>query len=308
MLARLLFINHIYVGDTVVEACKRMCISEQTGYNWLKQWNEKGPEGLSPEFGGGRPPKLTTEQIHQLKEKLKSQDNWLTPQARAAIKQMFGVTYSIGHVARMLRSFGMHYAKPYPTDYRQPANAKELLAQSIEQANITQDCIVGFLDQSAPQTTDNKQRFWSFDKPRMCRNTTKYRANTFGFYPVNGKEVVEFMERSTASHVCGFLRMIRDRNPGKRIVLFLDNFTSHKARITRKLAEILNITLVFLPAYSPQLNPIEPIWKFVRRRSSQVFAKTEWAFRETIRTTFHKQARKVSYMRGWLVEFMPQKL
>ncbi len=45
--------------------------------------------------------------------------------------------------------------------------------------------------------TDNKQRFWSFDKPKITKNTTKYRANTFGFYPINGKEVVEFMARST---------------------------------------------------------------------------------------------------------------
>jgi hypothetical protein len=52
----------------------------------------------------------------------------------------------------------MHYAKPYSMDYRQPKNAKELLAKAIEKAsrNITEKSIIGFLDQSAPQTTD----FW----------------------------------------------------------------------------------------------------------------------------------------------------
>jgi transposase len=303
---RLLFINHIYLGDSVQDACMRMCISEQTGYNWLKQWNEKGYEGLIPDFGGGRQPKLTDEQKEQLKEKLKSQDNWLTSQAMATIREVFGVTYSIGHVARLLRGFGMHYAKPYPHDYRQPENAKELLMQSIEKADINQDCIVGFLDEARPQTTDNRQRFWSFGKPRMPRNTTKYRANTFGFYPVNGKEVVEFMQRSTVPYVCEFLRMVRDRNPGRRIVMFLDNFMSHKANATRRFAEMLDIELVFIPVYSPQLNPIELIWKSVRRRVSQIMAKTEWSFRESIRTSFHRLAKRDSFMRGWLDVFMPE--
>lgn len=305
---RLLFIRQLYIGDSVETACDRMCISIQTGYNWLKQWNEKGYEGLAPDFSGGKPPKLTDKQKGQLKDKLKSKANWLTSQVRALIKKEFGVIYSIRHVARILRDFGMHYAKPYSRDYRQPWNAKELLAEAIEQANetINEKCVVGFLDQAAPQTTDNKQRFWSFEKPRIYRNTTRYRANTFGFYPINGKEVIEFMERSTAPHVCRFLHMIRMKNPKKRILLFLDNARSHVAEMTRKCAEALNITLIFLPPYSPELNPIELIWKSIRRRMSQIFVISEWSLKETIRTTFHRLAKKPSFMKGWLNIFMPK--
>ena len=54
---RLLFIHQLYLEDGVEKACKRMCISKQTGYNWLNQWNEQGYEGINPNFGGGRPPK-----------------------------------------------------------------------------------------------------------------------------------------------------------------------------------------------------------------------------------------------------------
>nr|QNO53006.1 hypothetical protein PNHJDAII_00010 [Methanosarcinales archaeon ANME-1 ERB6] len=47
---RLLFIHQLYLEDGVEKACKRMCISKQTGYNWLNQWNEQGYEGHQPEF------------------------------------------------------------------------------------------------------------------------------------------------------------------------------------------------------------------------------------------------------------------
>jgi len=155
---RLLFIHQLYLGDSVEEACERMCLSNQTGYNWLEQWNSGGYEGLAPDFGGGRPPKLTKYQKERLKDKLRSGGNWLTSQARALIRRDFGITYSIRHVARILRGFGMHYAKPCPRDYRCPVNAEELLARSICGAmdSTPSDSIIGFMDEASPQTTDNK--------------------------------------------------------------------------------------------------------------------------------------------------------
>lgn len=199
----------------------------------------------------------------------------------------------------------MHYAKPCPQDYRRPKNARELLTKTIEEKTsaIKDKCIIGFLDEASPQTTDNKQRFWSFDKPRIIKNTTKYRANTFGFYPINGKEVIEFRDHSRALDVCDFLRKIRSKNRNKRIIVFLDNARAHVAKKTNAFAESLNITLIFIPPYSPQLNPIEFIWKSIRRKISQIFVKSEWSFKETIRTRFHQLAKKKSFMDSWLQVF-----
>lgn len=306
VLERLLFIRQLYIGDSVETACDRICISIQTGYNWLEAWNAKGYQGLAPDFGGGRPSKLTKDEKEQLNKKL-SEGNWLTSQVRALIKHDFGVSYSISQVVRILRAFKMNYAKPYPSDYRKPGNAETLLKQAIALAisDTPSGSVVGFMDEASPQTTDNRQRVWSFGKPKSVKNTTKYRANTFGFYPVNGKEVVEFMENSRTPSVCAFLRKIKDKNPGRHILAFLDNAPQHIAKRTKEFAASIGITLVFLPKYSPDLNPIEFIWKSVRRTMSQIFAKSEWSFKETIRTAFHRFAKKKSFMASWLDKFGP---
>jgi len=307
MYKRLLFVYRMYQGRTVEEACEDMCISKQTGYNWLKQWNEDDYEGLKRSFSGGRPPKLSREQRARLRDRLSCKGLWLTQEVRAFIRHEFRIDYSLRQVARILKGFRMHYAKPYPRDYRRPENAAEQLAESLKEAldGIGDRFILGFMDESAPQTTDNRQRFWSFGKPAIAKNTTKYRANTFGFYPVNGKEVVEFMEHSRKEHVCEFLRKVRDKNPAKPIVILLDRFASHRAIATRRFAQSLDMHLVFLPPYSPHLNPIEQIWKSVRRAVSRVFPKSEWAFKETIRTAFHRLARMPSFLEGWLKAFQP---
>ena len=51
-------------------------------------------------------------------------------------------------------------------------------------------------------------------------------------------------------------------------MIILDNFRSHHSKAVKESAESLNIKLIFLPPYSPDLNPIEFIWKSVKRSVS----------------------------------------
>jgi putative transposase len=135
---------------------------------------------------------------------------------------------------------------------------------------IDGDVVIGFLDEASPQTTANTQRLWSFGKPTLCKNTTKIRANTFGFYAINGNSVIDFKDYSNKESVCDFLVKIRKKNPNGRIVIILDNFSSHRAKDTIQCANDLGIELTFLPPYSPDLNPIEFIWMSIKRFISVV--------------------------------------
>ncbi len=102
---------------------------------------------------------------------------------------------------------------------------------------IDDNTIVGFFDESSPQTTANTQRLLSFEKPVIYKNTTKYKASAFGFYALNGTSVIDFKDHSKKEDVCDFFREIRLCNPEKQIVLILDNFRSHRAKDSVKCAE-----------------------------------------------------------------------
>ena len=66
----------------------------------------------------------------------------------------------------------------------------------------------------------------------------------------------------------GFLKqLLRHRSRGKKLVIVLDNARYHHAKL---LAPLLHkyrkvLVLLFLPPYSPQLAPIERVWKLARR-------------------------------------------
>jgi putative transposase len=168
----------------------------------------------------------------------------------------------------------MRYSKPYPIDYRRPDDAdvrlKSILEASMQKLHDMEaqgKVVLGFLYECSPQSCANTVRVWSFGKPTFIKDTTKYRANTFGFYAPFGRSVVGFRENSKKENVCSFLEEVKASNPGKIILAILDNFRSHKAAATLAKAEELGISLVFLPPYSPDLSSIEQIWRGVKRAS-----------------------------------------
>ena len=76
------FIRYLYRGMRVEEAAELVGVTKATGYAWLKRWNSKGYEGLIPEFGGGRPSKLTKDQKEELREMLKKKNSWTTKEVQ----------------------------------------------------------------------------------------------------------------------------------------------------------------------------------------------------------------------------------
>ena len=159
--------------------------------------------------------------------------------------------------------------------------------------------IIGFFDESAPQTTANTVRLWSFRKPEIIKDTSKYRANTLGFYSLNGNSIVRFQDHSKKENIILFLKTIRESNPGKHIMVILDNFRSHHSKAVKESSVSLNIKLIFLPPYSPDLNPIEFIWKSVRRAVSISAINSEKDLKSRIKECFEKLSSSLTFAKSW---------
>ena len=67
--------------------------------------------------------------------------------------------------------------------------------------------------------------------------------------------------------MCDLLKVIRRKNPSEsKISLVLDGSAYNRAKDVRLLARKLGIRLIYLPSYSPNLNPIERLWKFMKKK------------------------------------------
>jgi transposase len=105
--------------------------------------------------------------------------------------------------------------------------------------------------------------------PTLLHAPTRKSVALFGAVNLHdGQLVTQFSPKFDAVTFLDFLRKLMRHRPSKRrLVLILDNARYHHAT---KLKPFLGerrqvLSLLFLPAYSPELNPVERVWKLTRR-------------------------------------------
>jgi transposase len=314
---KLIFLNAVANFSMDLESACSMCgIAVSTGYLWIRNWNEEGYDGMKDKpNSGGRPPKLDEEDLEELRAELKQKDYWTTQEVKGKILDKFGVDLSEDQIRRILRNkLNMLFSKPFPMDYRRPIDAELILENQIdltfsllEERGISlREVAIGFVDETRPQNTANTVRVWSFEKVRAIKNTTKFGANTIGFYAINGKSVKEFLQDSKATSIAQFLESIKSANQEyKSVIIVIDNFASHRSKLVRDKAKELGIFLVYLPPYSPDLNPIEFIWKSIKRILSVSSVGDECDMRRIISDSWDRFSNSLSYAEAWIRKFMP---
>jgi transposase len=139
---------------------------------------------------------------------------------------------------------------------------------------------------------------YSVDKPHIERPLVKADTPAARFYALNGTSVLSLPPDQTKEEICACF----EQNPRKRkrILLVLDNFSSHICKHTRKRAHGLGIDLVFLSAGSPQLNPIEPVWKSLKWESSPLIVDGEDEYRALLDDIFGELTEQLSFAASWI--------
>ena len=119
----LMFVRMRYRGFTVAEASAASGVTESTGYEVQRRWNESGFAGIVPGYTGGPKARLTDEQKEEIRSALELQP-MDTHSVRLLIKQRYGVDYTEKQVHIILKKLGLHHAKPYTGDHRRPEDTE----------------------------------------------------------------------------------------------------------------------------------------------------------------------------------------
>lgn len=109
---------------------------------------------------------------------------------------------------------------------------------------------------------------WSLTRLFIKAPAGRKRFNVLGAIDAITHELITITNDSyiNALSVCELLKEIAKRYPGMPITLVLDNAKYQKCQIVWDLAASLHIELLYLPPYSPNLNLIERLWKFVKKQ------------------------------------------
>lgn len=109
---------------------------------------------------------------------------------------------------------------------------------------------------------------WCFTRLFIKAPAGRQRFNVLGALNAVTKQMVTVCNDSyiNATSVCALLDKLSMLSLGVPITIFLDNASYQRCIAVREYAASLGIELIYLPAYSPNLNLIERMWKFVKKQ------------------------------------------
>lgn len=110
---------------------------------------------------------------------------------------------------------------------------------------------------------------WSFARIFVKTSSGRQRFNVLGALNAVSLEMITVVNDNyiNAWSVADLFHKIRKQHPVGKIILVLDNAKYQKCHVVHCAANMLNIQLLYLPPYSPNLNLIERVWKFIRKKS-----------------------------------------
>ena len=304
------------VGRDLEKVCQDFGIAVSTGYLWLGTWNEAGYAGISEQGQRtGRPPPLDEGELVFLNYRLHQQATGTTTEVKELMQKEVGIEYASTPVMRSLRArLDRQVSKPFPGDYRRPLDAEERLTASLhavfmtlqEQGMGKDDSALGFLDEASPQNRASTVRVWRVEaSPVRDNNTTHFKSHTIGFDAIQGASGQAFLANSKEDASVDVLHQVKAAHATARaMVMVLDNYSSHWATRVKEIAQELGIYLIHWPPYSPDLNPIEYIWKGIKRIVSREFVETLDEMKRKIADGWKTLSGSLGFAKHWISEFL----
>lgn len=259
----------------------------------------------------GNTKRVTPQQELEIKQYV--EDNLIqeAKEIQEYISKKYEIFYQLTTVTKLLHDLGFVYKKV--TTIPQKANSIESTQKQLEfetkyqkltQA-INQEDTILFLDGVHP--THNTQASYAWiakGQERLIEsNSGRQRINLNGAYNVQNGDVIVTQSQSVNSNstLQLFDTIIEKYGKAKaKIYLICDNARYYKSTLIQEALnkeEYCNIEMIFLPSYSPNLNPIERVWKFFKQELLQNrFYPTFKAFQDAIDDFFNQKIKQPSMM------------
>ena len=245
-------------------------ISSTTLTSYLRGYQEGGIEALQT-VRFYRP--QSELQVHQgtLEAYFREHPPASAKQAMATIETLTGVRRRPNRVRLFLKHLGLKCRKvgmiPAKADVAvQETFKKTELEPRLEEAKAGQRAVF-FVDAAHFVLAPFLGMLWCFVRIFIRAPAGRQRFNVLGALNAITHELVLVTNDTyiTACTVCELLRQIAALSLGVPITLVLDNARYQQCPLVKALAASLQIELLYLPAYSPNLNLIERVWKFVKK-------------------------------------------
>lgn len=293
-------------GVKIEELMNIFQVSYKTIYNWFNRWELEGIVGLYNKPGRGSKPTFNSQQKAKIREWAQQQPRQLK-QVAQKIKEEWEISISTKTIKRILKTLSMSWhrmrrglgGKPNPQEYQEKQGQLEELKRLDEQGEID----LYYLDETGfclipcvPYGWQNIGEYLALPSRRSRR------LNILGILNRNNHLETYISSQSINSDVVITCIDTFFSTVNKPTVIVVDRSSIHTSdAMLDKVEEWLErgITIFELPPYSPQLNLIEILWRFMKYQWIEIDAYETW---ETFVASVEKILRE--FGKSYVINFV----
>jgi len=279
----LLLLKKGYSKKQISEIC---FVDEDTIRNWIKKWSEE--ETTNDKFRSGKPKIITLGIEKRICDIVDENDpqkhgfiatSWDCNEIRIWLKKMYNIKASNEQIRKILKRNGFNYRKLNYKFLKADEKQKHKFIDNFKDLIDDKRGTLVFQDEMSSKLHPNKGRIWTREnKPFIGTNCSHQKTYVIGgVAPDKGKTYTTTNEKFNAEVFINFLKLLLSSIKGK-IDLVIDNSPVHHCnKVKDFLKRKSRIKIICLPKYSPEMNPQENFWNYLRKKflNNKLFGTVE---------------------------------
>jgi transposase len=271
-------------GESPEDVARVLGVHRATVYNWLSQYRAGGWGNLDAGKRGGRRRKLDAKAMAWIYKVVTRKDPrqfkfafalWTSKMVGELIRERLNIALSKASVCRLLDQLGLSAQRPLWRAYQQdPQRVDRWLKEdypALRAEAKRQKAEIWFADEAGVRSDAHAGTTWARRGQTPIVSSTGARFGLNIISAVSAQGHFRFMcvdGRVNAGVFIDFLKRLVHNAP-RKIFLVVDGHPTHKAKKVQKyVASVADrLELVFLPPYSPELNPDELVWNDLKNNA-----------------------------------------
>jgi len=313
---RMAAVRRVEDGESPEDVAVALDINRRTIYRWLSAYHYGGVDALQRKAAPGRPAKLSGEQMQKLARILHTKNPlqlkfeyalWTVSMIRRLIRDEFGVRLSDVSVGRLLKRLGFTPQRPMYRAWQQDAELVEAWRDrefpALARRAKRENALIFFADESGIRSDHHAGTTWApkGQTPLVKATGARYSMNLIS--AINNQGHFRFMTVDGSVTARVFRDFLKRLIAGvdRKIVLVVDGHPTHRAKLVQRFVEKnkKSIELVFLPPYSPELNPDELVWAHLKTRVAKKATKTKEEMVKAVKNVMYSLQKSPSTVAGF---------
>lgn len=242
-------------------------ISVQSVYRYLAEYESETK--TQHDARGGSASKLDKLQTEELIAYLQKTTYLYVKEICKYVKTQYTIDYTRSGMTLWLKEHGFVYKQPVKIPGKLDPQKQESFIKEYAslKASLTEDEELYFLDAVHPEFQSKAVYGWirTGETKTLPTTSAQYRMHFVGALALKDMKVfVREYETVDAESVIKFFRELEQSSQATTIHIICDNGRSNKNQKIQEYLKTSRIKIHYLPAYSPNLNPIERLWKVLR--------------------------------------------